>query len=333
MDEGLIIGVDCGGTRTRAALADRTGRVLGVGEAGGGNPRDGGAGRTLEAVGLAVGSAFAAAGQSRRPTAWAALGIAGVASDTERASVRSALAPLSLAPPDRIEITHDMRVALAGAFVGKPGIVLIAGTGSCCYGCGTDGREWRAGGWGGRLDDGGGATGLGVDAIRAVIHAGDGRGPPTVLSDLVLNALGVSDLRGVLGVVESSGYRSEVAKLAPLVVAAAGEGDAAAVGIVGGAAEALVGMLVAVARGIGWLEEMGPVPVSLLGGVLESGGVVADELCRRLNGSDAPLGSGAWEVRPARLPPVLGAVLIAAGRSTDLDEGFAQRLESWWEAR
>ncbi len=130
--------------------------------------------------------AFGESGLRRGPVVAAALGIAGVATDGERGTVRAALDPLSLAPAGSVRIEHDLRIAQAGAFVGGPGIVLIAGTGSCCYGRAADGREWRAGGWGGRLDDGGSATALGLAAVRAAIRAGDGRGPATVLGERVV---------------------------------------------------------------------------------------------------------------------------------------------------
>src|ERR1700735_156549 len=47
--------------------------------------------------------------------------------------------------------------ALAGATAGKPGIVMIAGTGSIAFGRNAGGRTARAGGWGFIFGDEGGA--------------------------------------------------------------------------------------------------------------------------------------------------------------------------------
>ncbi|MCC7389379.1 MAG: hypothetical protein IT431_11485 [Phycisphaerales bacterium] len=313
MHDRLVLGVDCGGTRTRAALATLGGRVLGVGEAGGGNPRDGGEAGTRDAVAGAVEGAFGESGLRRGPVVAAALGIAGVATDGERGAVRAALDPLSLAPAGSVRIEHDLRIAQAGAFGGGPGMVLIAGTGSCCYGRAADGREWRAGGWGGRLDDGGSATALGLAAVRAAIRAGDGRGPATVLGERVPRTLGVGDLRGVLRVVEGVGYRGRVANLGPVVTEAAREGDAVAVAIVEAGAAELADMVAAVARGLG--GGAGGLSVACLGGVFRAGEVVLGPLRVRLEGllERAPEGLvGGCVVVEASLPAVLGAVLLAA---------------------
>jgi len=60
--------------------------------------------------------------------------MAGVVSDDDRTTIRQIAEQLRLAPPERIGVDHDIRIALAGGLAGQPGIALIVGTGSSCYG-------------------------------------------------------------------------------------------------------------------------------------------------------------------------------------------------------
>ena len=144
------------------------------------------------------------------------------------------------------------RVHLQNALGGPGGIVLIAGTGSICYGQSTDGREARSGGWGSLMDDEGGGFALGRDALAAVVRAEDGRIAPTVLHDAVFEALQVGVVRELIGKIYAPGFgKREVAALAPLVGAAAEQGDAAALQIVEKAGRELALLVRPVAEKLG----------------------------------------------------------------------------------
>lgn len=148
--------------------------------------------------------------------------------------------------------TGDQQTALYGALGGPGGIVLIAGTGSICYGQSTDGREARSGGWGSLMDDEGGGFALGRDALAAVVRAEDGRIAPTVLHDAVFEALQVGAVRELIGKIYAPGFgKREVAALAPLVGAAAEQGDAAALQIVEKAGRELALLVRPVAEKLG----------------------------------------------------------------------------------
>ena len=299
----IIIGADCGGTRTRAVIATTNGAVLGEGQAGPGNPRDIGLDGLREAVARAVEAARRVANRAD-PAAAAVLGVAGVATEAERASAVEGLAPLGLCRAP-LTVVSDMRIAQAGAFACGPGMALIVGTGSCCYGRSADGREWRAGGWGPRLDDAGSATDLGQRAIRAAIRAADGRGPETVLSSRVLEELGLGSLRDALALVEQAEARPRIAALAPLVLQAAHEGDRVSVAIVREGVQGLAEMVLAVSAALGSADAP-PLPLCLLGGLAEHDPTLAARLSETLHvagyssPSTAPL-----------LPPSRGAAAMA----------------------
>ena len=82
-------------------------------------------------------------------------------------------------------VGDDTDAALAGAFAGRPGIVVIAGTGSGAAGRDAAGRTVRVGGHGFLLGDEGGGYWIGREAVRAALRAADGTGPPTALIDVV----------------------------------------------------------------------------------------------------------------------------------------------------
>ena len=151
-----------------------------------------------------------------------------------------------------LQIVGDQVTALAGALGQPVGTVLIAGTGSICYARTADGREARSGGWGSLMDDEGGGFALGRDALAAVVRAEDGRIAPTVLHDAVFKALQVGAVRELIGKIYAPGFgKREVAALAPLVGAAAEQGDAAALQIVEKAGRELALMVRPVAEKLG----------------------------------------------------------------------------------
>ncbi len=300
----VVLGIDGGGTTTRAAIASPDGRVLGTGEGGASNYQAIGMERAVAGIRTAVDHACAAAGASVTPAA-AFLAIAGVVSPTDRALLRRAVDGLELAP--RVAVDHDLSAALAGGLGGEPGIVLIAGTGSSCYGRRSDGEDWRAGGWGHLLDDDGGGYRIGLDALRAAVRAVDGRGPDTELRSRAIRAIDVDDPDEILHAVHNRLQRSDIAALAPLVFASAAENDAVASTIVERGARALAAMVRAVAERLAFEDVR----------VVTSGGLFTNldyrERVRREVARHVP---GALLVRPQR-PPVEGACLLAAWLLSD----------------
>jgi N-acetylglucosamine kinase-like BadF-type ATPase len=307
--ERIVLGVDGGGTRTRVALATEAGRVLGVGQAGPGNYHDVGPEAVRDHVAAALERAWEAAGAAPRPIDAAFLGLASIVSPADRAVARRIGESLDLNAAGVVDVGHDLRVALAGALAGRPGIVLIAGTGSSCYGRTADGRSWRAGGWGSLLDDLGSSRELGLQAMVAATRDADGRGPPTVLRARVLQALELDDIERLPARADAQGFtRRELAALAPLVTAAAADGDLVATEIIQRAARDLAAMVAAVVRKLGF-DDPRPVPLAITGGLAATGAVILEPL-RRAVACLAPR----CELVEPKLPPVLGAACLALQR-------------------
>jgi glucosamine kinase len=166
----LFLGVDGGGTRCRARLADRAGRILGEGVAGPANIRLG-LEASLAAVLVAARQCVVEAGLSAE--AWgrttACLALAGATEPAELTAVRARRLPFR-----HTLITTDAHAACVGAHAGRDGGVVIAGTGSVGWGI-LRGRQYRIGGWGLSLSDEGSGAWLGREAMRRVLWAHDGR--------------------------------------------------------------------------------------------------------------------------------------------------------------
>lgn len=223
-----FLGIDGGGTHTRALIANASGALLGMGESGSSNYHSVGVKLAVEAVAEAVARARAEAGVSG-VAAGAFLGLAGVKSLPDHVAIREALTGLNLtALPATLGLDHDLRIALAGGCGDLPGIVVVAGTGSAAYGRDPQGHTAQTGGWGWLLDDQGGGVWLAVQGLRRVFEAADGRASATRLEPALFAELGVSTPREAMQwALRSDTSRSQLAALASVVVAAAADDEAA----------------------------------------------------------------------------------------------------------
>jgi N-acetylglucosamine kinase-like BadF-type ATPase len=246
----FVLGLDAGGTKTVCLLANATdGTILGRGVGGPGNIHAAGAARVAMALADAIGAAFAAAGVATETAtvAAAAIGAAGAARADDRAAVGLLLRGAIAA--GRYAVENDAAIALRAALPTGAGALLISGTGSIGYGRTAEGWEIRAGGWGYLLDDAGSAYAVGLAALTALLHAHDGRGPATALRGPLLENWELVAPEGIIArVYRQPPPRDEIAALAPLVLAAAREGDAVAAGIIAGAGEALGALAAATIR-------------------------------------------------------------------------------------
>jgi len=184
-----VVGIDAGGSRTRALAVDREGRSLRTHDTAGAN-------LLASADALAhLREAIGAVTNANAPEA-VALCAAGTEDEPTRARVVGFLA--QLLPGVRVVVAHDAVAALYAATPGGIGVVLISGTGAIAYGRDAAGREARASGWGHLIGDEGSATWLGLEALRAAARGADGRGEATLLRDAIPAELRVSGLRAAL---------------------------------------------------------------------------------------------------------------------------------------
>lgn len=263
----FILGIDGGGSKTLALVADGDLRVLGRGSAGPSNYQSVGIARAQTALDDAIARAVAAAGLTAPIFQAACIGMAGVDRPADR-TLLQAWADHRL-PRVPLAIVNDAQLVLAAGTPAGWGAALICGTGSIAYGQDAAGRQARAGGWGHVLGDEGSGYAVGQAALQAIMRAFDGRAPATALTAAVLGHWGLAappDL--VHRVYREPVAPADLAALAPFVEAAAVAGDAVADAILADAGRELALAVAAVIRA---LHLPLPVPAALAGGLIVKG--------------------------------------------------------------
>ena len=265
----LYLGVDGGQSSTTALVGDRSGAILGRATAGPCNHvgAELGRARLTNAMEQAVGGALRQAGGRWRETrlAGACLGMSGGPED-KREIIEE------LIPADNWEVTTDAHIALYGATSGKPGIVVIAGTGSIALGLAHNGKVARAGGWGDVFGDEGGGFDIVRNALRSVLQLEEGWGFPTALSRALLTETGASSANQLMHWFYRDDWpRDRVASLAQLIHNTAEAGDEVAVGVLQESGAELARLGAGVRQQLAGDEDY---PLAPIGGVFESSTVL-----------------------------------------------------------
>ncbi|MEP6570565.1 MAG: BadF/BadG/BcrA/BcrD ATPase family protein [Acidobacteriota bacterium] len=185
-----VVGVDGGGTKTRAVILGADFSTLGEGFAGASNPLRVGIAGAATAIREAVDRACEAAQLRRTDLIVAEIGLAGARRIELNARMREALLGLGIG---EVVVVGDADIALYGATAGEPGLILIAGTGSICCGINARRKTFCAGGWGPIAGDEGAGAWIARRAMRAIAHAVDGRGPATSLTSAACTYFHVTD--------------------------------------------------------------------------------------------------------------------------------------------
>ncbi len=296
----IVVGVDGGGTSTRARVADERGNEIVTVQGPGSAVRPGEADRSAAVIGEAVRDALSAAGMEHVVPKVLCVGVAGVGREPERDALWQSLSALDLA--EDLVVHADATVALDDAFGDGPGILLIAGTGSVAFGRGPSGAFARCGGWGPVFGDEGSGGWIGRRALSVVAAASDGREPATALTGAILTAAEVESTEQLIGWAGGASP-GQLATLAPAVMAAAEAGDLRANAVLGIAVEELVLHVRTLARQL-FVDERAATPVALAGGLLSRRGM---PLRRRLEHRLKTAVPGA-QVRSEEVVPVRGAV-------------------------
>ena len=305
--QSLVVGIDAGGTRSRACLAPAApgGKPLGHGTGGPGNAL--GVGRAALTRHLGAALAGAVPPELRGRVAAVFGGFAGATpglgpergADLALSCLTDALTAAGITPA-AVAVGGDTEIALAAApGVPADGLVLVAGTGAIAARLAGRQRAMVVDGHGWLLGDEGSGFWLGDRAVRAALEALDGRGPWTSLVDAVaahyltpeeyeasaparrLGPRAGAEACYVLAeAVVSAAYDQApalLARLSPVAVAAAGAGDEVARRLLDQAADLLVGSVRALSPRAGE-------PLVATGGLLGPGGPLLERVTGRLDG-------------------------------------------------
>lgn len=295
-----FLGVDIGGSKSHALVANEEGRAVGFGEGGPGNWEVVGWDGLAATLRTITDHALAAAGIGKGQIAATGFGIAGYDWPSEAEPTRQAIESLGLAGP--YAFVNDTVIGLlAGALEGW-GVAVVAGTSNNCRGRDRQGREGRVTGCGTWFGEGGGAVEMIARAVQVVAMEWTRRGPATRLSQAFVDLVGAADLADLLEGLYMERYELS-ASAAPLVFQVAAGGDQVAQELIRWAGTELGSLAVGVIRQLGF-ETLDPEVV--LVGSLYDGSPALIEAMRATIHAVAP------RARLVRLaaPPVVGGVLL-----------------------
>lgn len=219
-----VLGIDGGGSKTLALLADETGRVLGTGRAGCANHQVTSLEEAMAEVRRAAEQALVQAGATPDAVDAAFYALAGADLEADFAQLGPAVAGLGLARTWALE--NDMMAALRSGTDSENAVVVSLGSGTNALGRNAGGAQIRLPGLGWLSGDWGGAGDMAREAIRMVARSWDGRGPATALEELILTALGAPNVAALIGMLyEGRVPREQILGLVPLIFTAAEAGD------------------------------------------------------------------------------------------------------------
>jgi N-acetylglucosamine kinase-like BadF-type ATPase len=293
-----VLGIDAGGTKSRALLATESGEVVSSASAGGANLRTHGELEVEKVLHALLEEASAAAGA--RPDAVAA-GIAGAGRPDDEAVLHEILRRIGFR--ERVVVTNDAHIAFVAGSPGRVGLALVCGTGSIAWGRNAAGAVARAGGWGWHVGDEGSGFWIGERAIRQVLRARDGRGPATSLEAALLEHFEIPTAEEVIPAIYDRNFpRHRVALFSVAVERAALGGDGVAARILEDAENELDLAATTVVRRLGLAGS--PYDVVLSGGTFRALPTLEEAVSQRLAAPGA-------SVRRLEEEPALGAVRLA----------------------
>ncbi len=276
----FFLGVDGGGTKTNIAIMNAAQEVVVEASGGPSNPLRVGVETAVTNIIKAADSACDLGGHSRGDIVAATLGLAGVRRTDIRERVRESF--IERYQIRKTLVTTDADIALYGTTLGKPGAVVIAGTGSICLGINDADEKAIAGGWGPIAGDEGGGRGIADRALHSIAKASDGRGPLTKLSEQAADYFRASNVENLIGAIYAPQMdNSRIAGFARLVVETAIEGDRIAVEIINEAGRELGTAAIAVLKRLGLTKRK--VPIGCVGSVFKAGELLTGPMIELIN--------------------------------------------------
>lgn len=295
-----FLGVDIGGTKSHALIANRDGQAVGFAVSGPGNYEGVGTEGFRTVTATITENALEMTGVRRDQVAGAGFGIAGYDWPSERALMMRAIASLGLSCP--VEAVNDTIIGLLAGAQNGWGVALVAGTGENCWGWGQDRETGRVTGNGYLMGEYGGSWALAMRAVHAVSRAWSQRGPQTALTQALCEQTGATSVDDLLEGLVLGRYKFG-AESAPVVFQVAAGGDTVALEVIRWAAHSLADLALGVIRQLGF-EELG-FGLVLIGSLFDGGPLLQDPLEKAVHA----VAGGARFIR-LTAPPVVGGVLL-----------------------
>ena len=255
-----LIGIDGGGTRSRLLAVTLEGRVIGTAKGKSTSVESNPISVVRQNLMQLLQSFTLEHNLSLADCAALCFGTAGMDTQASKRKLEQMLILMDLQCPS--SVVNDAEIALHANTHGGPGIILISGTGSICYGSNKAGDVFRTGGFGYILGDEGSSYWVARKGISAALHALDTSGPPTRMLNDFCKALNMQEIEEIIDFVYLKN-KSDLGKLSYLVTNAHQSGDAQASAIMEEAVEALFLNVTTIVEKLNMREDNFPL---LLGG-------------------------------------------------------------------
>jgi len=263
--KGYVVGVDGGGTKTIAALADSKGKIIKTAESGPSSPRNIGIEKATTNVSMAIRGVL----KKRVKIIFTFIGLPCVAEEfvTKKKEIKESFKrKLPIIFRGKVEIGSDQDVAFRSGTDKKTGILIIAGTGSVIRGW-KKGKQVHISGWGWLADEGS-AFFVGQEVYRSIFKSLDGRGFKTLLKNMAFKKLKVKRAEDFAALIYSKNPTEIIPVLSVVCDEASKKGDRVARAImIEAAKELIIGAGSAIKR---LRMETISFPVVLVGGIFKS---------------------------------------------------------------
>jgi len=301
MEKEYVIGVDGGGTKTEAALANLEGKILKLVKVGPSNLRNVGIQKAAENIALAIKKVSPKRGKIL--STFIALAAVEEEFKFQKEKIKKEILKRLKNFKSKIAIGSDQMIAFKSGTDEKNGIVLISGTGCVCHGW-KNGKEEKTSGWG-WLDDEGSGFWVGQRGFQAVFKGLDGRGQKTLITKIVFKKWKLKDREDFLKKVYSKDSVRQVSLISRIVDEVAKKGDRIARKIMEEAGIELVFSAQTVIKKLNFKNK--EFPIVLIGRVFESEIVL--KIVKREIRRIAPRAK--FLIPQPKVEPVVGAVKLA----------------------
>ncbi|WP_152655661.1 N-acetylglucosamine kinase [Oceanobacillus sp. CFH 90083] len=315
-----ILGMDGGGTKTKALLFHKTKGIVWETEAAAANPHSTSYTHSVKVVSQIIDEAYDDMHLPADTDLSLGLGIAGLGRKADQKIWLECFRKISSHGDsvNEIIVENDGIIALYSETFGADGIVSICGTGAISLGIHRS-KTGRVGGWGHVIGgDPGSGYDLGLQALIAVFNELDGLGPKTAMTNLILSGEGIHRIEELIPVVYQNFEKLRVAAFAAYVFQAADLKDAIAINIIQETAEKIAH------RGNVLFERLfqtteKPVSFVLAGGVFQNDLIVTrvmNELAENSN----------LNVMLSKNPPVIGSIVLVLKKQGHLPDEIKKML-------
>lgn len=306
-----VIGIDGGGTKTQAILADQNGHVIVNITVGPTNPNTISKEKLRITFQLVFNQFKDLAPYAFKNVTSIFAGISGAANKESKKllyQIISSYLPTGIT----IRVEPDAINALYSGTFGEPGIVQICGTGSITYGINQDSIHDRVGGWGYLLGDEGSGYDIGRLGVIAALKFHDGRGQRTILLQRLYDFYQVENGRDLIEkVYQSHSPKHEISSVSKIVFQAVRDGDAVAKEIINKISKEICISIVTLYDKL--FEANDNVKVILCGGIFSDQTILLPLIRKDIKEYDKNV-----TIVVPKLPPVGGSI-IGACLSNKLD--------------